>query len=622
MMGLTFLNTLALLGLLALPFLILLYFLKLKRPQVTVYSTLLWQKVIEDMRVNSPFQRLKRSLLLLLQLLLLLLLILALARPVSKGAGARDASVIVLLDTSASMSTQEPDGRSRFDIARAQLRDMIDNLGSNAEMMIITFNRNARERCELLANRRRLHRALNAVSLTEAGTDLRPALELARGVAEARPDSARVLLLSDGGFPDPGTVELPTEEGIEYIPIGSDQPNLAITSLDVRRDLMNPEQMQLFVSMRNFSKEPFEGTMDLFLDDAQLDSKLVKLKAEESKSKIFEATLRSGGVIRVALDVDDAMAADNRAYQVLAPPRDRRVLIVGESTYFEDRVFRAAPGIAVTSIAPSEYAGYANTDFTAVIWARVKEPRVAPTNNLYLGCVPPLEGLAAGEMLKHPPVVDWDNTHTLTRFIDFSNLLISRAQPLQLPGGAQALLTTGNGRALAGAIEHEGGGLVVVGFDPYESNWMALVSYPLFMQNCMRWFEQLRLRDRRHNVLVGGTIVAAPQEEPPVVVRPDGRREPMTRVANGEFSYADIDTAGLYRVTGLRKEGERRVAANLFDTEEADLSVRENPITETRSVRRASLADQLNKEYFRYLLIAALVLLLLEWFVYHRRIFT
>ena len=64
---------------------ILLYFLKLKRQPVEVPSTYLWLKSIEDLHVNSIWQKLRQSLLLFLQLLLILLAILALLRPSWSG---------------------------------------------------------------------------------------------------------------------------------------------------------------------------------------------------------------------------------------------------------------------------------------------------------------------------------------------------------------------------------------------------------------------------------------------------------------------------------------------------------------------------------------------------------
>ncbi|MFO7323547.1 MAG: BatA domain-containing protein, partial [Chloroflexota bacterium] len=77
----SFLTPLALIGgLLAIPIL-LLYMLRLRRREIPVSSTYLWQQLLLDREANTPWQRLRRNLLLLLQLLILALLVLALARP-------------------------------------------------------------------------------------------------------------------------------------------------------------------------------------------------------------------------------------------------------------------------------------------------------------------------------------------------------------------------------------------------------------------------------------------------------------------------------------------------------------------------------------------------------------
>jgi Ca-activated chloride channel family protein len=69
--------------------LVLFYFLKLKRPKMDIPSLFLWRQVINDSRVNSPFQRFKKNILLLLQILLLVLLALAAMQPFWAGQTAR-----------------------------------------------------------------------------------------------------------------------------------------------------------------------------------------------------------------------------------------------------------------------------------------------------------------------------------------------------------------------------------------------------------------------------------------------------------------------------------------------------------------------------------------------------
>src|SRR5436190_20841872 len=86
---------------------VLLYFLKLKRQPLEVPSTYLWHKSIEDLHVNSIWQRLRQSLLLFLQLLLLALLILALTGPNWRGQKLEGGRYIFVVDNSASMSAKD-----------------------------------------------------------------------------------------------------------------------------------------------------------------------------------------------------------------------------------------------------------------------------------------------------------------------------------------------------------------------------------------------------------------------------------------------------------------------------------------------------------------------------------
>ena len=67
------------------PAIVLLYFLKLKRRPLEVPSTYLWQRTIEDLHVNSLWQRLRKNILLLLQLILVGLLLLACLKPSWQG---------------------------------------------------------------------------------------------------------------------------------------------------------------------------------------------------------------------------------------------------------------------------------------------------------------------------------------------------------------------------------------------------------------------------------------------------------------------------------------------------------------------------------------------------------
>src|SRR3989442_15120859 len=63
------------------PVILLLYFMRPKRQERVVSSTLLWQQALQDLQASRPWQRLRITLLLLLQILAAIVIVLVLARP-------------------------------------------------------------------------------------------------------------------------------------------------------------------------------------------------------------------------------------------------------------------------------------------------------------------------------------------------------------------------------------------------------------------------------------------------------------------------------------------------------------------------------------------------------------
>src|SRR5689334_7585896 len=210
-MGELFRNTLGPAGWLAVglvpPAIFALYFLKLKRQPLEVPSTYLWTKVIEDLHVNSIWQRLRQNLLLFLQLLLVALAIFALLRPGWQGESLSGRKFIFLVDRSASMSATDGEGdATRLDTAKKKLAALVDQMDSDMSAMIIAYDDEPDVVQEFTDNRRLLREALDRIEPTAKPTNIRGALELASGFANPERVS-----IEEGGAEFDATVQEPVE---------------------------------------------------------------------------------------------------------------------------------------------------------------------------------------------------------------------------------------------------------------------------------------------------------------------------------------------------------------------------------------------------------------------------
>ena len=177
--------------------LIAMYFLKIRRRRVPVPSLLLWERFIKSEELSAPFQRFRRHILLLLQLLILLLLVVAFARPYLNGQFTSGRSVVLVMDTSASMAATD-EQPNRLSAAQIRATAAVDNLSPGDEVLLIEAGPQTRVVTSFSRDVSVVRSAIASLKARTAEGALRDGVQLALSLVGSRPD-VEVLIFSDGG---------------------------------------------------------------------------------------------------------------------------------------------------------------------------------------------------------------------------------------------------------------------------------------------------------------------------------------------------------------------------------------------------------------------------------------
>lgn len=605
---------LAFLGLI--PIVILLYLLKLRRTEVIVPSTMLWIRSLQDLTANAPFQRLRKNLLLLLQVLTLLLLAIALGRPFFRAEGAAGTSLCLLMDCSASMQTLEEDG-SRLDIAKERALDMVQQLRGGDKMMIVSFADRAEVLCELTDDRFRLRGAIESVQPRDTATKVRDALLIAHSLAQSRPD-LQVVVVSDGNIAD--LEDIGTRDvNVRFLQIGETARNAGIVAFSQREAPQGERVRQSFALVHNDTDEALETTLSLYFNDTLLAVEEVAVPPNGDAEVLFGHGELGTGLLRLTLDIEDALAVDNTAWLALRPAASIQALLVSEggsvSGYYLKRALMLEERVRLSSVTPENY-GYTE-DYDLVIFDGYAPDTLPQGTLLFVNALPPIAGLESLGAIERPPVLARDADHPVMRFLNPSTVGILQAQRVSLPPGGRALLSTEGGPLIAD-VSRGGQQILLITFDIGESNWPWHLSFPLFVQNVATWVPRSTLAQEQ-SIPAGSplTLTPSPDAEQAVVTRPGGVVAVMDLDPIRPTYYGATGQTGVYKVA--RGESIEHYAVNLLDRNEsavrpaARLAIGRAEIeAEYRSIKQ-------NQELWRWFALAAVALLALEWWIYSRR---
>jgi hypothetical protein len=219
-----------------------------------------------------------------------------------------------------------------------------------------------------------------------------------------------------------------------------------------------------------------------------------------------------------------------------------------------------------------------------------------------------------------PPVLRWKREDPVMQYVELGDLRISRALMLERDPGTIELVSAPESPLIAyrdfGPVRR-----YFVGFSPLlESNWWQQLSLIIFMNNVV---DQTRLR---HYIGMPQLVTTGTPAKlwdlgdvgsSVKVSGPNGTVE-TSPVKEGSAEFEHTDKAGFYEVNAGSKAS--LFAANLLSSTESDIGPKSLQTTAGGNVQEATSVTSVNKEVWQWLAIAALVVLLLEWWVYHRRI--
>ena len=641
----------------AVPLLLLLYFLKLRRRITPIASTLLWSKSFEDLQVNVPFQRLKLTLLFLLQALILLCLLAAIADPVLEGEAPAAERVVLLIDRSASMSARDmPSDQgvvTRLESAKTAAHELIDRLTgarTPSRVMIIAVGANARIVQGFDARPEVLKRAVDAIDPTDEPGDLNAAFELAGAVLAGEeadsPDPPDVLLLSDGCLAppdDPAGFTLAAGR-FRFLRVGpdpeADPANVGFAAMNARRDPNDPTVVNVFVRLVNASTEPVETLVTLSIDDAPGPMQTVRIPGRSIENNVsrpgettalFPVELSTGAVLRVEHARADALPSDDRAAVVMPAPMRPRIAIIHPGAgdddaerYIREPLAEMDPAmLRLTSLEAYQallQSGESLADrFDLVVFDRVSADLPAGVPSITFGAVP--KGLGAREPSSDAGrrIRSWSRRHPVMRYVALDDLVYADFGAYILPDDAEELAAGPDGPVIA-SLQSGGQTHILVGFALRRSNWPLEISYAVFLQNALDHLTLARSGQSSIVHLPGRPIPVRllPGAEE-LVVSTDGESIRIPADSTGAAVAPAFTRVGLHRLDNAA-EPYGRVAVSLLSDAESDLQPADDLRVNAQSVVAGAADRSVPKPLWPLFVAIAALLLVAEWLAYCRRI--
>jgi hypothetical protein len=483
--------------------------------------------------------------------------------------------------------------------------------------------------------------------------------------------AAEVHLFSDGRFPDvPGfsTGNLSLQYHRMGVPGPESVNNIGIVSLNAVRDEKDSSRLQVFARLLNFKKEPADVTIVLEWgqagrEDLSRAEKPISLSARVieagDKGETVRDTPGEGAVTFDLADVDesidivvrafiknhrDQFPLDNEAWLVAGVVRKARLLIVtpGNDVLRDFFDLEDTQKVArIEYLTPAELSNAAKYgtraragEFDLVIFDRCAPPNedaLPLANTFFIDSVPPPWKRNEMPPLKDALIRNPASSHPLMRHlaaldeIAFTGAFRFDLRDQRVPPLTPRLLEADRETALMFVLPRRSFHDLVLTFPlvnekgEWTTTWNLKLSFPVFLRNVLYTLGNISDAAAEENVQPGEARILRPDGafDKIEVTDPGRRQHVVRRSATLDFSYQATDKVGVYQATW--SGGGRTFAVNLLDADESNTQPRDEIKLGSQRFE-AGHARRQTYDTWKWVALAALGLLVLEWAVYHRRI--
>ncbi|MFD2045787.1 VWA domain-containing protein [Ornithinibacillus salinisoli] len=582
---------------------ILFYLFRKQYDKHVISSTLLWHQVMQEWQATKWWRKLQRHLLMYLQLIILLLLMIALTRPFIGLSEYSGEHIIVIMDTSASMTAEEEES-SRLQMAKEEVKDIIDQL-DNQMMTVVLAEESPRILYSNETIKNRMIHAIEDLDTSYQVSDVNKAVQLANQILASSTGEIHV-------FSDRVEADQIRDNFLNYDltihNIGSSHANLSLHTFGVseREGKVNgiltvnseyTEEQLVRITIESDGEELRQ------IQELLEPNKLTQLSVEDLPTKPY---------YKAVITTNDDYQADNTSISFLQKTVNPSLYLVGDVNPFVVR----ALNYFKTDIIQVENGADVPDDATGIFILEDVPDDQWPNGPLFL-LNPRKEGpfdvkekqdLQSGlRVLKEDPLLN---------FVDLEEVYIQKSIPYE-SSQLETLVSTDDTPIISKGY-HDGRPVIVLGVDIIDTDWPLHTGFPIFLYNSIQYLTE-------QQEILG---YVKPNEQITIAYNANATQGSIVDENNDKLIDLNVDDGifqapnepGLYRIQEIigDRTKERLVAVTL-DQEEHHIVPSESFAIELDQ-EDSSVNEQKPNEIWAWITIIAFIVLLLEWEVYRRGI--